>query len=96
MTTDHGIFSLLWQQNTGIGRLILLLLLALGSAAAAAALRHLHRYRSVERRALDGVRAKLRAIRAREEGEPPEGGRPALPAPVDLAELRENLPPRTL
>jgi len=96
MTTDHGIFGLLWQQNTGIGRLILLLLFALGGAAAAAALRHLHRYRSVERRALDQVRAKLHAIRAREEAEQPEGSRPALPAPVELAELRENVPPRTL
>lgn len=26
----------------------------------------------------------------------PEGSRPALPAPVELAELRENVPPRTL
>lgn len=95
MTADHNLLSLLWQQNTGIGRLILLLLLALGSAAATAALLHLHRYRTVERRALDAVRAKLRAIRAREE-EAPEEGHPALPAPVELAELRANVPPRTL
>lgn len=96
MTTDHGILGLLWEQNTGVGRVTLLLLLIIGAAAAAAALRHLHRYRSVERRALDDVRAKLRGIRAREEAEPPEGGRPTVPPPVELAELRENVPAGTL
>lgn len=96
MTNDHGLLGLLWQQNTGIGRLILLLLFALGITAAAAAMRHLHRYRSVERRALDDVRAKLRGIRAREEDGQPEGVRPAVPPPVDLAELRENVPDGTL
>lgn len=97
MTNDPGLFGLLWQQNTGIGRLTLLLLLILGVAAAAAAIHHLHRYRETERRALDDVRAKLRGIRAREEeAGKPEGGRSAAPAPVELAELRENVPPGTL
>jgi hypothetical protein len=96
MTNDHGLFALLWQQNTGIGRLILLLLFALGFAAAAAAIRHLHRYRSVERRALDDVRAKLHGIQARETAEEPDASRPAVPPPVELAELRENVPPDTL
>jgi len=96
MTAGHGLFSLLWQQNTGIGRLTLLLLFALGIAAAATAIRHLHRYRSVERRALEGVRAKLRGIRAREEAEQPEGGRPAVPPPIELAELSEHVPAGTL
>jgi biopolymer transport protein ExbB/TolQ len=93
--TDHGLLSLLWQQNTGIGRVILLLLLALGFTAGAAAMRHLYRYRSVERGALDGVRDKLRKIREREQGEP-EASRPAVPPPVDLAELRANVPEGTL
>lgn len=94
--TEHGILSLLWQQNTGIGRLTMLLLLALGVTAATAAIRHLHRYRTVERGALDGVRAKLRGIHQREEEARPEGSRPAVPAPVELAELRENVPAGTL
>ncbi|HEY0094133.1 MAG TPA: MotA/TolQ/ExbB proton channel family protein, partial [Archangium sp.] len=94
--TEHGILSLLWQQNTGIGRLILLLLFALGVVAATAAIRHLHRYRTVEHKALDDVRAKLRGIRAREEAEVAEGSRPAVPAPVELDELREHVPPGTL
>ncbi len=96
MNTPHGLLSLVWQQNTGIGRAILLLLLTLGATAAAAALRHLRRYRGAEMRALDGVRAKLAGIRAREEGEQPEGSRPTTPPPVDLAELGQNVPPGTL
>jgi hypothetical protein len=94
--TEHGILSLLWQQNTGTGRLILLLLFALGAMAASAAMRHLHRYRTVERGALDGVRSKLQGIRAREAEARPEGSRPATPEPVELAELRENVPAGTL
>ncbi|HEX8673356.1 MAG TPA: MotA/TolQ/ExbB proton channel family protein [Longimicrobium sp.] len=96
MTNEHGILSLLWQQNTGIGRFGLLLLFALGIAASWAAIKHLHRYRTVERRALEDVRDKLRGIRDREKEEQPEGGHPAVPPPVELEELREHVPSGTL
>jgi hypothetical protein len=90
--TDHSLIALLWTGNTSTGRLILLLLLALGVAAGAAALRHRTRY-SREQRTLDDVKGKLRRLR---DAEQPEGGAPPVPASVDLAELRENVDPKTL
>ncbi len=90
--TDHSLIALLWTGNTSIGRLILLLLLALGVAAGAAALRHRARY-AREQRTLDDVKGKLQRLR---DAEQPENGKPPLPAPVDLTELRENVDPKTL
>jgi hypothetical protein len=97
--TTPGIFTLVWQGNTGVGRSIFFLLLALGGTAGSAALRHRGRYRGRETRTLEEVRAKLRRIRdAEQEGEPAEeeGARPPLPAPVELHLLREHVPADTL
>lgn len=63
---DHGILYLIWQGNTGIGRVFTLLLLGLGCAAAWIALRHAHRYRHGETGALDSVRAALARAREKE------------------------------
>jgi biopolymer transport protein ExbB/TolQ len=90
--TDHGFITLLWTGNSAIGRLILLLLLALGGAAASAALRHRARY-AREQRTLDEVRARLQRLR---DAEQPEGDRSPVPAPVDLAELRDKVDTQTL
>jgi hypothetical protein len=70
---EHGILYLIWQGNTGVGRLFTLLLLALGGAAAWIALRHAHRYRLVETAALDAVRAALVRERQKMQGEGEEG-----------------------
>lgn len=63
---EHGILYLIWQGNTGIGRVFTLLLLGLGCAAAWIALRHAHRYRHAEAGALDSVRAALARAREKE------------------------------
>jgi hypothetical protein len=91
---DHGIFSLLWQGNTGIGRVILLFLLALGGAAGTTAVRHRNRYRQRETRALDEVSAKLKRIREAEQAEDERQG--TIPPPVELHLLREHVPADTL
>jgi hypothetical protein len=95
----QDIITLVWQGNTGIGRVILLALLALGGVAASAALRHRARY-SREKRTLEDVRAKLQRLQAAQRGDPSEpaaeGARPPLPAPVDLRELSEGVPADTL
>lgn len=93
---DPGLLSLLWEQNTGVGRLLLLLLLALGTSASLAALRHLGRYRGFETRALDEVRARLQRIRDAEQAPPEDAPRPPVPPPVELALLRENVPPGSI
>lgn len=97
--SDQGIFALVWQGNTGFGRVVLLALLALGAVAASAAMRHRTRYRR-EKRTLGDVRARLQRLQAAEQGdaaEPPaEGARLPLPAPVSLRELSEGVPPDTL
>lgn len=71
---EHGILYLIWQGNTGIGRLFTLLLLALGGAAAWTALWHNARYRGMESRALDSVRAALRRAQEKESAEGVEEG----------------------
>ncbi|HEX8455039.1 MAG TPA: hypothetical protein VF647_23375 [Longimicrobium sp.] len=94
----HGIISLLWQDNTVAGRVILLFLLVLGTAAGSAAVRHRARYRHRETRTLNHVRSRLQELRDAEQ--PTQGAehgkRSPLPPPVDLHLLREHVPGDTL
>jgi hypothetical protein len=83
---EHGILYLVWQGNTGVGRLFTLLLLALGGAAAWIALRHAHRYRLVETAALDAVRAALVRERQKLQGDGEEEGDGTKPEGAEAGE----------
>lgn len=97
---DHGILYLIWQGNTGIGRLFTLLLLGLGCAAAWIALRHRHRYAHREMGALRAIRAELRRAQEADQAENEEGeeagARPRPPVLVELQPLCEHAPKETL
>ena len=92
----HDFIALTWESNRWFGRAILLVLFGLGAAAAAAAVRHLNRYRTVEARALSVVEGRLQRLREEQLSGIPEGARPPVPPPVDLAALREGVSEQTL
>ncbi|HEU4880694.1 MAG TPA: hypothetical protein VFT45_00575 [Longimicrobium sp.] len=93
--TEHGLFYLIWQGNSGVGRLFTLLLLALGVTAGWIAWSHILRYRVHEMGALRAVRAALLRAREKEqaegeapaEGEAEEGTAEAAPRAPELVPL---------
>jgi|GEM_PF-1477729 len=66
---EHGILYLIWQGNTGLGRVFTLLLLGLGCAAGWTAWAHARRYRVRETGALASVRAALARAREKEQAD---------------------------
>lgn len=93
--SEHGFLYLVWQGNSGMGRLFTLLLLALGIAAGWIAVRHRQRYAYREMGALKAVRTELREAlnrdQAQAEEEAEEGKEPRPPAPVDVHSLCERV-----
>jgi hypothetical protein len=73
--TEHGLFYLIWQGNSGMGRLFTLLLLGLGVAAGWTAWSHILRYRVREMGALRAVRAALVRAREKEQAEGEASGK---------------------
>ncbi|MBB4638133.1 MotA/TolQ/ExbB proton channel family protein [Longimicrobium terrae] len=88
--TEHGLFYLIWQGNSGLGRLFTLLLLGLGVAAGWTAWSHVTRYRVRETGALRAVRAAL--VRAREKDQADEEGPKEEDAEEETAETVRRAP----
>lgn len=93
--SDHGFLYLVWQGNSGLGRLFTLLLLGLGIAAGWIAVWHRQRYAHREAGALKVVRTELREALKRDqpqaEEEVKEGEGPSPPPPVDVHALCERV-----
>ncbi|HEX8213362.1 MAG TPA: MotA/TolQ/ExbB proton channel family protein [Longimicrobium sp.] len=98
--TEHGFLYLVWQGNSGLGRLFTLLLLGLGAVAGWIAMRHRQRYAHREMGALKAVRTELREAlqrdQAQAEAEAQEGKEPRTPAPVDVHSLCERVDRRSI